>query len=154
MTSHQNALARHRSQCRTRHPRLCASCCCFTYYTKVLEQGPTGLQHRYTIRAGTACCGRVNNCCGATCCKNNLIMDVLDAEGKLVSTIQKTYAPSGNAGACCRMLFEFKWVMYRYISIRIRWKPVQLERELEPYFAVNADFPHSNPTAPLSHTLQ
>ena len=78
-------------------------------------------------------------------------MDVLDAEGKLVSTIQKTYAPSGNAGACCRMLFEFKWVLL--LVICHRWKPVQLG----PYFAGNADLVISllqRTRSPLPHTLQ
>lgn len=35
---------------------------------------------RYTLRTGVACCGRVNNCCGATCFKHDLIMDLLDPQ--------------------------------------------------------------------------
>ena len=119
---------------------------------------------RYSLRTSTWCCGRVNNCCGATCCKNDFVIDILDqqvsldgrrnsvgrsvgvdgwesvtkaintvsyshsydshtfltaciellhasslsTQGNVVSTIQKTYAPTGNADACCRMAFEFR----------------------------------------------
>jgi len=79
--------------------KCCESACCCTYYTKVYANTQGREDHRYTIRTNTACCGRVNNCCGATCCKNDLIIDILDSRGQLVSTIQKTFG--GGNGSCC-----------------------------------------------------
>ncbi|GAQ83979.1 hypothetical protein KFL_001710090 [Klebsormidium nitens] len=88
-------------------PRCCQYCFLWTCYTNVLTGRPPSLTHKYTLRVGMACCGRVNNCCGATCLKDDLIIDVLDKEGKLVATIQKTYAPSNDCSAFCRCLGQF-----------------------------------------------
>ncbi|KNC78846.1 hypothetical protein SARC_08740 [Sphaeroforma arctica JP610] len=58
----------------------------------------------YTLRANLSCCGRVNNCCGSTCFKNDMVFDVLDRQGVAMATVQKTYAPSEHMGcnAFCR----------------------------------------------------
>lgn len=66
------------------------------------------MSHKYTVKTGLCCCGRVNNCCGATCFKNDLIIDVLDPHGNLVTTIQKTFAPGGGIAGLCRCLGEFE----------------------------------------------
>lgn len=87
--------------------KCCKGCFACTNYTKVYDNTSGKMVHKYTLRANLACCGRTNNCCGATCCKNNLIMDILDAQDTLVSTIQKTFAPSGKCGACCRMMYYY-----------------------------------------------
>ena len=87
--------------------RTCAeqTCCCI-YTHKVLLPGA---QHRFSLRTGLCCAGRVNNCCGATCCKRDLIMDVVSpGDGnKLVSTVQKTYAAGSGCEACMRCAVEF-----------------------------------------------
>lgn len=79
--------------------------CCFkcTYYND-LEVGneEVGFTKRFTIRANLCCCGRVNNCCGATCCKNDKVFDILNTNGELVSTMTQTYG-----GDCCRMAGNF-----------------------------------------------
>lgn len=59
----------------------CFQCCCLcTYYNDVLEKQGTLLEHKFTVKTNLCCCGdlrpKVNNCCGATCCNNDLIMDV------------------------------------------------------------------------------
>lgn len=79
------------------------SCCRCTWYNNILE----GSDLKYVVRLNACCCGRTNNCCGATCCKNNLIMDILDKDGKVVATIQKTYAPSDNCDAFCRCCYHY-----------------------------------------------
>lgn len=65
----------------------------------------------YTIRTNICCCGRVNNFCGATPCKNDLVIDILDKDGnEIVAHLQKTYAPSEAGGSCaalCRCCFEY-----------------------------------------------
>jgi len=87
--------------------------CCCTAYTDIMEgTSPDNMQVVYQTRAGTCCFGGHNNFCGATCCKNDILIDVLDANGQKVSTIQKTYAAGqGPDGCCdtgfCRMCFYF-----------------------------------------------
>lgn len=82
--------------------------CCFrcTLYHQVEtsddDQGP-----KYTLRASLCCCGRVNNCCGATCWKNDTVMDILDANGQVVAHLQKTYAPAPNCSALCRCCHQY-----------------------------------------------
>jgi hypothetical protein len=87
-------------------------CFCWTCTHHVLAArtpGAAKLDHRYSLRTSLCCCGRVNNCFGATCCKPNLILDILSADdNKLVSTVQKTYA-AGAPGfeGCMRCAVEF-----------------------------------------------
>ena len=85
------------------------SCCCvFTHQVRATAPGAAEPQHRYTLQAPLCCCGgRVNNCCGATCCRPNLIMDVATPDGKLVSTVQKIYGKGRGCQACMRCAFEF-----------------------------------------------
>ena len=109
----------------TRTCAMGAMCCCpLTMYVSqadrllgaVLEdsscggcfeaQPGGGLDHRYSIVVPTCCCGRVNNCCGATCCKPNLIMDIVTPDGKLVSTVQKTYGGGQGCESCARMTVQ------------------------------------------------
>ena len=85
------------------------ACCCCQSYSKVFETTPTGsLAHVYTARLGLSCCGRVNNCCGATCCKDNIIIDVLNPAGGLVSTVQVPYGVDEGCNACMRCAEKFK----------------------------------------------
>lgn len=95
----------------------CEKCsqCCFqcTHFFKILERSQTGLDHNFSLRVNACCCGRTNNCCGASCFREDFIIDVIDKEGKLVSTIQMPYAPSvrGDCTACCRAVNKYKYVV-------------------------------------------
>lgn len=62
------------------------------------------MERTHTVVVNMACCGPHNNCCGATPCKNDAVFDVLDANGQVVSHLQKTYAPGGSGcdSAFCR----------------------------------------------------
>lgn len=94
-----------------------ANCCSCTYYHDVEkcvgESGTNSNDYRfeksYTMRTNYACCGRVNNCCGATPCKSDLVIDILDKNDNIVAYLQKTYAPaeSGGCFACCRCCFDY-----------------------------------------------
>lgn len=82
------SLAPHASHLR-RALRCCRYCCegmwCCTSYTRVLEGPRPGQErHLYTLKASLCCCGGHNNCCGATCCKDALVMDIMDPSGNVV----------------------------------------------------------------------
>jgi len=87
------------------------ACCKCTFYHDMFEQESTGFSSEpiYTLRVNECCCGRVNNCCGASCCKTNMIFDILDRNGEIVANIQKTFAKeeTGCCGATCRMCSSF-----------------------------------------------
>ena len=84
--------------------RVCLKACCCCAFTHHVHAP----QHRYTLLAPLCCCGgRVNNCCGATCCKPNLIVDITTPDGKLASTVQKTYGKGRGCQACLRCVLEF-----------------------------------------------
>eukprot|EP00198_Chlamydomonas_reinhardtii_P002669 XP_001692005.1 predicted protein [Chlamydomonas reinhardtii] len=87
---------------------MCYQQCCTCTYTHKVMMGATreSLVHKYSLVAPTCCCGRVNNCCGATCCKPNLFIDVVSPDGKLINAVQKTYG-GGGSGDCCRCVFDF-----------------------------------------------
>ncbi|KAG2442495.1 hypothetical protein HXX76_002581 [Chlamydomonas incerta] len=87
---------------------MCYQQCCTCTYTQKVMMGSTreSLVHKYSLVTPLWCCGRVNNCCGATCCKPNLFIDVVSPDGKLVNAVQKTYG-AGGAGDCCRSMFDF-----------------------------------------------
>lgn len=89
--------------------RCFSGCCVATTYTDIDRAMPDGsYEKRYTLRTNLLCCGRVNNCCGGTCFKNDAVYDILDTKGQIVAHLQLTYA-RGNDGlaACCRMSFNF-----------------------------------------------
>lgn len=89
-----------------------ANCCTCTYYHDVdkfvgdsdavgNDVNDDSFEKSYIIRTNFCCCGRVNNCCGATPCKNDAVIDILDKDGnEIVAHLQKTYAPS-EAGRSC-----------------------------------------------------
>ena len=56
--------------------------------------------HKYSLAVPTCCCGRVDNCCGATCCKPALIMDITGPDGQMVANAVKSYGGSGCAALC------------------------------------------------------
>ncbi|DBA05453.1 TPA: hypothetical protein N0F65_007615 [Lagenidium giganteum] len=88
--------------------RCIASCCACTTYTDIERMLPDGsYEKRYTLRTNTACCGRVNNCCGATCLQNDMVFDILDTKGEIVAHLQNTYGRGSGCGAFCRMCFGF-----------------------------------------------
>jgi hypothetical protein len=98
------------------YPKRCVQLCCLcTSFTDLMRHDPQSgrAERRYTMRSTMCCCGRVNNFCGATCCRNDMIQDVLDPDtGEVVSTVQKTFAPSGGGpcgggAACCRCMQKF-----------------------------------------------
>ena len=69
-------------------PNVCSNNCLRCIYEdRVLEKdSSTGAErHVFTIRSSLCCCGRVNNCCGASCCKDTLVLDILDKDGNEVS---------------------------------------------------------------------
>ena len=89
--------------------QLFTQCCACIYTQKVLVgSGPReSLRHKYSMRTGLCCWGRVDNCCGATCCKPNLIIDIVDPSDKLVSTVQKTYGKGQGCEGCLRSVSDF-----------------------------------------------
>ena len=81
------------------------ACCKCTSYTSVL---PSGSEHfKYTLRRSNCCCGRVNNCCGATCLNETLIVDILDENQRLIGTLTRYFAPGKGGEACCRAMYGF-----------------------------------------------
>ena len=58
--------------------------------------------HVFTTRANMCCCGAHNNCCGATCCKERFVIDILDPRDNdaVVSQLVRTYAPGGCSAFC------------------------------------------------------
>ena len=86
-------------------------CCCYcTFYDEIYEESPgADSRHVFTTRMNYCCCGRVNNCCGATCCKHDFILDILDpGSDEVVATIQRTYAAGDGCDACCRCVQKFQ----------------------------------------------
>lgn len=81
------------------------SCCLCTSYTSVQMEGQSA--YTFTLRRSNCCCGRINNCCGATCFNETLIIDVLDSNDKMVGVITRYYAPGENCEACCRAGYGF-----------------------------------------------
>lgn len=53
----------------------CNQCCfkCTTYQDVERTTAETGTEKRFSIVVNMACCGRVDNCCGATCCKDSMV---------------------------------------------------------------------------------
>ena len=77
------------------------TCCCLcTFFARVTSETEPG----FTLRFNSCCCGEHNNCCGATCCRPDLVIDVLDESGAVVSHVQKTFAPAGGDESCCNTL--------------------------------------------------
>jgi len=89
--------------------KLGQECCFGTYFTSVFVGGGREEKPRYTIRYNDGCCGRVNNCCGGTCVRANAILDILSGDGKLVATVQQTYARDRDAAmeAFCRSYMSY-----------------------------------------------
>ena len=89
--------------------KCCSAMCVSTTYTDIERALPDGsYEKRYSLRTNLSCCGRVNNCCGATCCKNDAVYDVLDVKGEVVAHLQRTYAAKSDmCSALCRMGFDF-----------------------------------------------
>lgn len=83
--------------------QCCAQTCACTYTQKVmLGNSRQSLVHKYSLVNSYCCFGRVNNCCGGTCCKPNFFIDVVSPEGKFINAVQMTYG-AGGAEDCCRM---------------------------------------------------
>ncbi|KAG2448262.1 hypothetical protein HYH02_006846 [Chlamydomonas schloesseri] len=83
--------------------QCCAQTCACTYTQKVMVgSSRESLVHKYSLVNSYCCFGRVNNCCGGTCCKPNFFIDVMSPEGKFINAVQMTYG-SGGAEDCCRM---------------------------------------------------
>lgn len=83
--------------------KCAAACCLGTTYTDIERAMPDGtFEKRFSLRTNVCCCGRVNNCCGATCFKNDAVYDILDTKGQIAAHLQMTYAKGSGLGACCR----------------------------------------------------
>lgn len=93
--------------------KCCSQCCACTAYHKIetpIGIGPSGetqFEQRYEIVANVCCCGRVDNCCGASCCKDNMVFDINDMNGDRVATLQKVYASGNGCSACSRCCCMF-----------------------------------------------
>lgn len=85
-----------------------ATCCC-TFYTDLLEgTDENNMKRVYQTRNNQCCFNGHNNFCGATCIKNDYLIDILDDNGVVVATMQKTYAGGEGQDGCldsgfCRM---------------------------------------------------
>lgn len=83
-------------------------CCFCTFYQQVDVWDYNQYTPKYKLRLNVACCGRTNNCCGATCLRNDAVFDILDMDGRVVAHIQKTYGGDDDCfGALCRMAMQF-----------------------------------------------
>lgn len=84
-------------------------CSCINYFDVFKSGKQQASDKLYTLVVNRACFGAHDNCCGATCCKEYQVFDILDRDGKVVGNIQKTYAKedSGCLGGVCRMLNDF-----------------------------------------------
>ncbi|PNH03986.1 hypothetical protein TSOC_009886 [Tetrabaena socialis] len=90
--------------------RCCWEHCCLCHFTHKVLVGSSraNMVHKYSLKnSNYCCCGRVNNCCGATCCRPNFFIDVVEPDGKLVSVIQKTFGGGKGCAACFRCVFDF-----------------------------------------------
>ena len=101
------------------YPSMVYQCCCkCIHYDEIHEEGPgvgAGSRHVLTTRTSHCCCGRVNNCCGATCCKHDFIIDILDPETEeVVATLQRTYAKGDGCDALCRMCQQFQTYLVKF----------------------------------------
>ncbi|GLE00567.1 hypothetical protein PINS_up009324 [Pythium insidiosum] len=77
--------------------------CLATGYTDMERALPGGdYEKAYTLRANLACCGRVDNCCAPSICKNDAVYDILDPKGEIVAHLQVTYAGGDCLEACYR----------------------------------------------------
>ncbi|GAB9469958.1 hypothetical protein Gpo141_00007218 [Globisporangium polare] len=87
----------------------CMSACCLaTTYTDIERAMPDGsYEKKYSLRTNLSCCGRVNNCCGASCFKNDAVYDILDTKGGIAAHLQMTYAKGQGLGACLRSGLDF-----------------------------------------------
>ena len=95
----------------------CFDCCCkCTYYHHIETKQPGNetFEKAYRLRASLCVCGRVNNCCGGTCCKNDQVFDILDKDDEVVAHIQRTYGPG--PGACCRCCYMFNNYILKFPS--------------------------------------
>lgn len=87
--------------------------CLGTSYQKADEWDAENLKKRFTstpkhtMRYTYAFCGRVNNCCDATCLRSDVVFDVLDQEGNVVAYIQQTCG-DGEGGGALHSVFSRK----------------------------------------------
>lgn len=83
--------------------RCMSACCLATTYTDIERALPDGtFEKKYSLRTNLSCCGRVNNCCGASCFKNDAVYDILDTKGEIAAHLQMTYAKGSGLSACFR----------------------------------------------------
>ncbi|KAE8913842.1 hypothetical protein PF005_g8707 [Phytophthora fragariae] len=88
--------------------RCCSACCFATSYTDIERALPDGTyEKRYALRLNLACCGRVNNCCAPSCCRNDAVYDILDTEGAVVANLQVSFGTGECLKAFCRASGEF-----------------------------------------------
>ncbi|KAG1706750.1 hypothetical protein DVH05_027603 [Phytophthora capsici] len=83
--------------------RCCSACCLATSYTDIEHALPDGTyEKRYSLRINQACCGRVNNCCAPSCCRNDAVYDILDPDGAVVANLQVSFGTGECLKALCR----------------------------------------------------
>ncbi|PNH03988.1 Activating signal cointegrator 1 complex subunit 3, partial [Tetrabaena socialis] len=110
----------------------CCGCCweqcclCTCTHKVMVGSSRVSMVHKYSLKNYACCCGRVNNCCGATCCKPNFFIDVVEPDGKLASVIQKTYGGDKGCAACCRCTFDFSNYILPFPPKATHWDRVAL----------------------------
>jgi hypothetical protein len=126
-----------------------ACCCRMTHYDDIYEVDagsgdPEGGSHpTFTLRVALCCFrggpGRPNNCCGGTCCKSELVMDILDPnqDDALVGSVRKIYAPGRGCNALCRMC-------QRYSNYVVIFPPKATKRQRQLLLAglLHVDYEH------------
>lgn len=111
-------------------------CLCTRFHNVEVYNNALGFQKSYELRANEACCGRVDNCCGATCCKNDQVFDVLTPAGEIASHLQRTYAAGAGAfDALCRCC-----CLYNQYALSFPQHANGLERTLLILSIIQLDF--------------
>ncbi|KAL3672563.1 hypothetical protein V7S43_001858 [Phytophthora oleae] len=88
--------------------RCCSACCLATSYADIERALPDGTyEKRYSLRINQAYCGRVNNCCAPSCCRNDAVYDILDPDGAVVANLQVSFGTGECLKALCRAGGEF-----------------------------------------------
>jgi len=88
-------------------------CCCMgREVVEELDAASGAFTPKYELHTNKACCGPTNNCCGATCLRNDMVFHVTNsADGQPATYLQKTYAggsdASGGLARCCCMFSNY-----------------------------------------------
>mmetsp|Transcript_34793 Transcript_34793/g.55804 ORF Transcript_34793/g.55804 Transcript_34793/m.55804 type:complete len:298 (+) Transcript_34793:518-1411(+) len=97
------------------YPKSCFDCLCRRTHTTNIElfnDKTLQFENKFKMIKNKCCCGRSNNCCGATCFSNDKLLDIVDNDGKVVPHLQKTHGVDEDGiGGCCRCAFNFNYML-------------------------------------------